>query len=84
MEERFAKLGEYRLRELQKTYYFQWRELKRDLMFFTPPGQDQGAFDKITELKKKYLEIKEYLEKKDNKKVEGKSIKEILRDYYFF
>ena len=84
MEQRFAKLGEYQLRELQKTYYYRWREIKRDMSFFTSPEEDKEAFEKITELKKKYFEIKEYLQKKEDKilYVEEKYLKE--RHYYFF
>jgi len=69
MEDRFAKLSEYQLRELQRTYYYQWRDLKRDISFFATEEDDTEMYRKISELKKKYFEIKAYLQEKPESKI---------------
>ena len=60
------KLGFYPLSELLRTYYFEWKELKLSMSFFSSKEEDADVFEKIQTVKKKYTIAKEILQIKRN------------------
>ena len=60
-ESNLYHLTTYELNERLRTYYYQWRDIKRDLSFFSTDEEDEETFKKICELKANYKYVKDII-----------------------
>jgi hypothetical protein len=69
-------LTTYELNERLRTYYYQWRDIKRDMSFFSSEEEDEEMFKKISELKANYKYVKDIIAIKAKE-----TAKKLIRSY---
>ena len=70
----------YELNERLRTYYYQWRDIKRDISFFSSDEEDEKTFNKICELKGNYKYVKDIIAIKAKESAK-ESAKKLIRSY---